>query len=523
MTAKPPNRRQFLQVSSAGLLAAIGPARARPHSGAPPQAQRRPNILLITDDQHNARNLGCYGDPLVKTPNLDRLAVRGVRFTRAYSQSMICAPSRVSMLTGQFVHSHGYYANSGPHTERALWMTSYLRQHDYQTAMIGKAHYGHKKVAQEFDFFRLCDRIDTPPDDPLKNDYFRMLVGNGRADDHDVLVSQRKGGNVPFQSRLPKEMSLEWWTGDMALEFLRKRDRSKPFFAFVSFQRPHAPITPPAPYATMYDPPRVPLPPSVNDTFREKPAEQLAAARRSGYPYHPTDHKKLQQIMAMYFGLITSIDYNVGRILDELDRQALTNETLVIFTADHGDFSGEHGFFHKNLGMYEAIHRIPYIIAGPGIPAGQVREELVGQVDIFPTGCEFAGLPIPQSVQGLSLLRLATEGYRWPRSAAFGELENRKCVRTAGFRLIYDPVGTANELYDHANDPWELSNLYDKPASRDIRLGLMEEFVRFYVQTERQSIVTSSLQGGREMPPGPTYDLWWKNMDWEIVKRKYNL
>jgi arylsulfatase A-like enzyme len=146
-TPMKPNRREFLASASA-LAMQSGP---------------RPNILLITDDQHNANKLGCYGDPLVKTPNLDRLAARGTRFTRAYSNNMVCAPSRVSMVTGQYVHSHGYYANSGPHPGRPLWVTSYLRQHGYQTAMIGKAHYGYPKIVQEFDYFRLCDRIALRP------------------------------------------------------------------------------------------------------------------------------------------------------------------------------------------------------------------------------------------------------------------------------------------------------------------------------------------------------------------------
>lgn len=498
-------------------------ASGRAASELPSQDPMRPNILLITDDQHNARNLGCYGDAMVKTPNLDRLAARGMRFTRAYSQSMICAPSRVSMLTGQYVHSHGYYGNNGPHAQRPVWLTAYLRRFGYQTAMMGKAHYGYAKVAQEFDFFRLCDRIDTPPNDPLQNDYFRMLVEKGRAEDDDRILSHRKGNNVPFQSLLPKELSLEWWTADMAIEFLRKRDWSKPFFAFVSFERPHAPITPPAPYATMYNPSSVPLPPSVSDTFLGKPAEQLAAAKRSGYPYHPADHSKLQEIMAMYFSLITSIDDNVGRILEELDRQGLSENTLVFFTADHGDFSGEHGFFHKNLGMYEAIHHIPFMVAGPGIAPGQARDELVEQVDIFPTACEFAGLPLPDSVQGLSLLQLRNPDSRWPRTAAFGEMENRKCVRTARYRMVYDPFGSANELYDHDSDPWEQKNLYDIPEYKDVRLELMNEFMHFYARTERQTDVTSNLRGGEGMPPGPTYDLWWNNMDWEIVKRKYKL
>jgi len=490
------------------------------------QAAGRPNILLITDDQHNARNLGCYGDTLVRTPNLDKLAARGARFTHAYANNMICAPSRVSMITGQYVHSHGYFGNSGEHPGRPVWMTSYLRQHGYQTAMIGKAHYGYKKVAQEFDFIRLCDRIDTPPENPLKNDYFRMLVEKGLENDGDDVLGGELGQNAPARSRLPAELSLEAWTADSTIEFLRKRDRNRPFFAFASFQRPHAPITPPAPYDTMYKPSEVKLPPSVNDTLAGKPAEQTAAAKRSGYPYHPQDQTKLQAIMAMYFGLITLVDESVGRILAELDAQNLTGTTLVIFTADHGDFSGEHGFFHKNLGMYEAIHRIPFIVAGPGFEGGRAREELVQQIDIFPTACEFAGVTIPETVQGSSVLPLCRPGEgQWARTAAFGEAEDRNSIRTRRYRMIYDPGGKNNELYDHSTDPWEMHNRYDDPAFQAVRLELAEEFLKFYSRTQKQTNATSLRRGGGggEMAPGPTRDLWWNRMDWKTVKRKYHL
>ena len=512
------SRREFL--ASSGVAAA---AQSGAQTGAPMRS--RPNILLITDDQHNARNLGCAGDPLVRTPHLDRLAARGTRFTHAYSCNMICAPSRVSMITGQFVHSHGYYGNSGPVPDRPQWMTSYLRAAGYQTAMIGKAHYGWPKIKHEFDFIRLCDRIDCPPDNPLKNDFFRMLVEKGVYDKSD---EQRRGlgQNSPARALLPKELSVEWWTADNTIEFLRSRDRSKPFFAFASFQRPHAPITPPEPYDTMYKPADVPLPPSVHDTLEGKPAEQMAAARRSTYPYHPADLTKLQQIMAMYFGLISLVDHNVGRILAELDAQGLTNDTLVIFTADHGDFSGEHGFFHKNLGMYECIHRIPFIAAGPGFAPGLVRDQFVQQVDIFPTACEFAGLAVPKSVSGMSILPLCRAGEpAWARTAALAEEEGRLCIRTRGHRMVFDPIGNANELYDHTADPWEMRNLYGEAGSESVRVSLMSELLRYFMRTQQQTLATSLKDGGGGgyMPPGPTRDLWWNRMDWKTVKEKYRL
>jgi arylsulfatase A-like enzyme len=176
--------------------------------------------------------------------------------------------------------------------------------------------------------------------------------------------------------------------------------------------------------------------------------------------------------------------------------------------------------------MYECIHRIPFLMAGPGIEGGLVREQLVQQTDIFPTACDFAGLPVPGSVQGLSLLPLGKTGNpSWPRAAAFAEEEGRLCVRTARYRMIYDPIGEASELYDHENDPWEMKNLYHDTNYRQARLDLSEEFVRFYARTQKQTLATSMSKGGGGgyMPPGPTNDLWWKRMDWDTVKKKYKL
>ena len=463
----------------------------------------------------------------MKTPNLDRLAARGARFTSAYSNNMICAPSRVSMITGQYVHSHGYYGNSGPHPGRPLWMTSYLRQHGYQTAMIGKAHYGWPKIAQEFDYFRLCDRIDLPPDDPLKNDFYRMLVENGLQDSSDEVLGARLGANHPCGRCYPRSGAS---SGGPPIQPSNSCARaiaashSSPSSASSVLTRPSRR-------------PRPTTPCTIRRTCNCRPVSTipLRASRPSSSPWRSV--RPIHIIRAILPSCRRSSPCTTASSVSStttsaafsprLDAQNLTDETLIIFTADHGEFCGEHGLFHKNFGMYDSIHHIPFIVAGPGFEASQVRDELVQQIDIFPTACEFAGLPIPESVQGLSLLPLCRGGQaKWPRTAAFAEAEDRKCIRTARYRMVFDPVGHANELYDHANDPWELTNLYDKPESERVRLDLADEFLRYYARTEQQTIATSlkkSGGGGGDMAPGPTRDIWWNNMDWETVKKKYRL
>jgi arylsulfatase A-like enzyme len=176
--------------------------------------------------------------------------------------------------------------------------------------------------------------------------------------------------------------------------------------------------------------------------------------------------------------------------------------------------------------MYEAIHRVPFIVAGPGIGPGLVREEFVQLTDIYPTACEVAGLPIPKSVQGHSLVPLCGSAPgKWPRTAAFAEEEGRMCIRTDRYRMVFDPVGDANELYDRSKDPWEMKNVFSDAEYRPARLELTEELLRYYDRTQQQTLATTLKMGGGGgyMPPGPTHDLWWKGMDWDTVQKKYNL
>ena len=233
---------------------------------------QRPNILFLMSDQHNAQSMGCAGHPVVRTPNLDRLAEQGVRFTRAYCNNAICAPSRISFVTGQYCHTHRILGNDNFELQDANPNTlgAVLRRHGYQTAQIGKAHMVGAWDREAYEHIRYCDLCDADRRDPRKHHYFRYLIEHGLADqyedgnlppDHEAHHSQKCCGIAS----LPYEHTVECWTGDQTLAFLRQRDRRRPFFVHMSFERPHPNWTPAREHADLYAPADITLGPDAVD------------------------------------------------------------------------------------------------------------------------------------------------------------------------------------------------------------------------------------------------------------------
>lgn len=439
--------------------------------------KKEPNILWLMSDQHNANCMGVSGHPDVRTPNLDSIASRGIVFSRAYCNNPICAPSRCTFLSGQYVKTHGISGNvvhdqmtvSGPNLGRLF------KQNGYETALVGKAHMPLQWIQDGFETIRLSDLCDADWDDPTTCHYFKDLVEAGLADQYDQgLLSPdhpgyRKGS---FVSDLPEEYSLEAWAGRKAVEFLQQRDPDKPFFLKVSFQRPHDPYAPPANRMNEYDPQSLHLPDNVNDylenRFAGKPQFQqdYVNAGTGGYPYRSDNEGELRRTMAAYFTLITMIDESIGKVLAEIDAQGELDNTIIAYVADHGDFAGEHGLMLKNLGIYESVHRIPFLLAGPGVPQGKVRDSIVEGVDFYPMLAGLAGLACEPEIDGLSQ-RDVIESDENGRPYAICEWEFLSpqsivyAVRDDRFRYVrYEENPGDGELYDLCNDPGELRNLF---------------------------------------------------------------
>lgn len=452
---------------------------------------KKRNVLWLMSDQHNASCVGYRSHPNVRTPNLDRIAANGVDFTGAFANNPICSPSRLCFITGRYAISHGYLGNEHADLDSRNpdSLACLFRRSGYQTGLFGKAHMIRAWDEEGFERIRYTDLCDATRGDPFTNHYFKMLHDNGLADSYEE--GSPKPGQVHTMdgsgpARLPYEYSIEHFTGEETLRFLEERDTSRPFFIHMSFQRPHAPIAPAAEYFDLYNPDEIVLPDSAGDylenRFAGKPRFQQELLKNGcSYPLADPDPARLRRVLASYYALITCIDMEIGRVLDKLEQEGELENTVIFYTADHGDFAGEHGLFHKNLGMYDSIQRIPFLLSYPGGPKGLRLDGLVESIDFYPTLCELCGLEAPKSVQGVSLLPMI-ENRAPGKDAVFAEHRFPKyavhSIRTADYRLNAYDAYDDGELYDHSADPGEVHNLFDDPDYLDVRAHLTQRLLQ---------------------------------------------
>ncbi|MCL2700766.1 MAG: sulfatase-like hydrolase/transferase [Phycisphaerae bacterium] len=456
--------------------------------------KQRPNVLWIMTDQHHAGCVGYNGHPDVKTPALDRLAGRSVNFTNAFANNPICAPSRVCFMTGRYIKNHRRAGNDNfLHGDdgHAATLAAACRQRGYQTAVVGKSHMVPAWDAAMFEHVRYTDIFDACPSDPRTCHYFDYLCNKGLGDfleDSEAIAGNEAALDGSRPSVLKYEDTNEHYTGNETLAFLQGRDRRRPFFLQMSFYRPHSPILPAQEFFDLYDPDKLTLPPSAGEflsgNFKTKHTTQ---ARILGdglrYPL-AADEKTLRRCLASYYGLITAIDGEIGRALDFLEREGELDNTIVLFTADHGDFAGEHGLFHKNLGIYDAVQRIPFLLSWPGGPGGIRDDRLVESVDWFPTVCDLCDVPPPGPLDGQSLIAggtLTTPAKEavfceWCNFVPAGRISS---IRTGRYRLNYSAATSEGELYDHQTDPGETRNLYADPAHSETKTALLERLLAF--------------------------------------------
>jgi arylsulfatase A-like enzyme len=445
-------------------------------------------------DQHHADCMGSAGRPQVRTPNLDRIAAGGVRFSSAFCNNPICAPSRCSMMTGLYPRTTGITGNEVHELDAPNpgTLPTVLRNLGYQTMLVGKAHMIRRWNNEGFETIRYCDLIDADDGDPMNVHYFRHLVKRGLGDAYDLgtrFEGQSGFALERFVSSIPLADNIETWTGDTAVEMLRSRDRARPFMMHLSFQRPHEPLCIPPECRDWYDPGALTLPPSACDFFERrfegKPLfqRQYVTGGTKGYPYRPLSEGDLRGQLAYYYTLITLIDHQIGRVLELLAETGDLDNTVICYVADHGDFAGDHGLILKNLGIYESIHRVPFLLQWPGGPRGAVRDELVEMVDLYPTLLEAAGLSseAPRHLEGVSRVDLARGEAGGAEAVVceydFGERQPYSlAVRTRRHRLVAYPwqAQEIGELYDRQDDPGELRNLWHSPSHRDVRLKLTE-------------------------------------------------
>ena len=418
---------------------------------------KRPHIVLITTDQQRGDCTGIDGHPILETPHLDQLANEGVYFPKAYSPCPVCVPARMVMMTGRSPYRIGYFSNSSQALAQTETLPRILGRLGYQTQLIGKGHFSPQRARLGFDNTVINESGRYREGD----DYHRWLMKTPYA---GLERATSIGNNDVFARRsvVPETHHVNTWTANECIEFLDRRDPTCPFFLWMSFSRPHSQYDPPTPYDSWYDLEDVPPPiQAPGDHFL--PFQLREMPRR--YDWDRMSPKQVAKARQHYLGQITHIDHQIGRFTAALRWKGLWEDTLVLFTSDHGDMMGDYGLFFKGH-FFEGSGRVPMILRPPGcwegtIPA-QEYERPVSLVDVLSTLVSAAG-EVPDGVEGRSLLP-AVRGEDPIGDRVFhgeiGSMEARHhCLTDGRFKYMWFRMGGAEYLFDLKEDPQEVNNL----------------------------------------------------------------
>lgn len=439
----------------------------------------RPNLLLIMCDELRFDALGCYGNPTVKTPNIDRLANEGIIAEHYFSQSPVCQPSRATLATGRYPHVHGVKWNWYDLDRREVTLQAVLSKAGYDTWAVGKMHF---EPTTEFHGFKnrvfVEGKLFTADDE-----YRQHLARIGKRQiyyDHVKRWNNDEDfGAAPFP--LPDDDYIDTYIGKRAARVLEQV--TDPFFVWVSFVNPHFPFDPPKPFDTKYDPESIPLPEDFyfNQTSRI-PEQRVASASR---PFHRLTEEMIRKIIAYYYGTISLVDREIGRVISTLERRGTLDQTVIVFASDHGDLLGHRRMLWKGRMLYDHLIRVPLIVRYPKeLASGKVISDLCQVTDIMPTLLDFAGLDVPPGVQGMSLRPILKQEKTLWRDAVFSEVMDLKMIRDFHWKLIFYPGRPYGELYHIATDPLELNNLYDHPDYDRRRCALIERLAKLLVESE---------------------------------------
>ncbi len=452
------------ETSAANETSASAPAI---ESGKRDSSSDRPNILWITGEGIPLKVLGCYGSTLIETPHIDRIAKEGMRFENSFCTNALCAPSRATLLTGTYSNVNGQLSNfdTGPDGRPSFaasqeTMAKVFQRNGYQTGMVGKWHLPANPGETGFDYF-----------------VFKRGAGGPYYNPNGYLRNTSLGSTVIHEESYPGYMTDNFT--DFAIEGMKQF--KQPFFMMMQFFNDHRPFDPPHKYEHLYDDKRIPEPGTFYDDYSMRAAPAKEARMRIAYmpdfnpPADLTERQRqqwnYQKFMGHFLGVLRSQDDNVGRLLKYLDESGLAENTIVIYTADHGFFMGDHGWFDKRF-MYEQAIRVPWMIRYPGhIKPGSVSTDWVVNIDNAPTALDLAGLPIPESMQGRSL-RPLFEGNvpsDWQKSFYYHYYEFYDSehwvlphygIRTDRYKLISYYTVNEWELFDLEKDPDEMENLF---------------------------------------------------------------
>ena len=533
----------------------------------PPSSTKRPNFLFIITDQQRADYLGCMGHPQLKTPHIDSIAETGTRFNRFYVANPVCMPNRASLMTGRMPRSHGVRSNGIPLSVRSNTFVDVLSAGGYRTALIGKSHlqnftgiapaqkpptadlpaptgvlaqalrpdapqedYAHEAPQSwerddfelplpfyGFEYVRLC----TAHGDRVGGDYLRWVRAQGV--DPSTLVGPKNGLAHDYEcpqawrTAIPEALYPTNYIAGQTVRYLEEHQQTTPddpFFLMMSLPDPHHPFTPPGRYWDMYDPDEVELPASFH-TLSDNPPPTLAWAmnervegkvtRDAGQFLFVVNEREAREAIALTCGMLALIDDAVGNVLNTLQRLNLDENTVVVFTSDHGDFLGDHRLLLKGPIHRQSLVRVPCLWRDPMAPTASTQSDrLSSTVDLAPSILERAGLAPYQGMQGQSFAGELGPTHEGPDCVIIEDDQQRTVLGfdssprvhtliTRHWRMsIYDNTDWG-ELYNLSNDPNELCNLWDDQAHRAQKGELMEMFLRRQIALVDRSPLPSAL------------------------------
>lgn len=480
------------------------------------------NILLLCTDQQRFDALGKV-NPAIKTPNLDRLARTGLHIPDAYSPTPVCLPCRASLVTGQFPSTHGATCNSSLLPEEYPFQVAQpFRKAGYRTHFIGKSHLSncHDPASKEsaphihdreyfrqwhgpwYGFEHATLNIGHSTESHACGMHYGVWL-----EDHGIDTDQYFGKTEYTDYGawdLPEEFHNSKWVADMTIESMEKsQQEKKPFYIWSNFQDPHNPCMVPEPWASMYDPDQVPyrgLTQEDRAAILQKPPFYGEILEQPGpYTARPSDEalpaagdiasldyteQQARECVAAYYGMVSLLDHHVGRIIDWLEEKGLRENTLIVFTSDHGDCLGDHGYWFKSMVTYDESMRVPLLASCPGLlPENQTNGSIHGLLDLFPTFLDLAGIPIPTFLEG----RNQSETWKNPSETSSGNVVveekpfrtewNKRVLVTPEYVFAFYAHREYGELYDKVKDPHRLHNLWDDPEHQQVRQSLLAQLL----------------------------------------------
>lgn len=510
----------------------------------------RPNFLFIMTDQHRADHLGCYGNNIVQTPNIDSIAAKGKRWDRLYVANPICMPNRASIMTGRMSSIHGARHNGIPLSLDQTTFVELLKDAGYNTSLIGKSHLqsftglpATNKYTPRDDLFTPSEGLrdafkenrhgpaydhevihswDTPLAERLQGDFYGfdhveitadhgdhacgdyLLWAKSQHPDFESLVGAENALsgskiNAPqaWRTAVPEELYSTSWIATQSERWLTEQAQNEaPFFLQMSFPDPHHPFTPPGKYWDMYDPADMVLP----ESYGKGELPPLLAMREAMIKgTDPRDNQnpfavtaeETRDIMALTFGMITMIDDAIGRVLKQLETLGLADNTIVVFTSDHGDYMGDHGLMLKLLMHYQGLIRVPFIWCDPTqAPDSAVDSDLASSIDIPSTILARAGIQGFNGLQGRDLFSekppeaVIVEEDSQRTMTGFDRPQRVRTVVNKQYRMSLRQGEDWGELYDLQNDPQEMNNLFDDPDSEPTKQMMMELMLRRMIELQ---------------------------------------